>query len=256
MRTRRFLAPLLACALAAAAHAAPDRALRGTSPEYRKAIATIESLARAKQPSMSTGSVSHGGIKNAAELPKQGTGYRLAAPERKTHFGTDEMVFGIIELAAYIQERRPGSPWLSIGDIAQQEGGKLAPHLNHQDGRDVDIAFQYCSAKGEPVDKHWLKCNDEGGTSNPQAFFDAARNFDFLCLWLESPYFGGCEWIFVHEPLKKILIAHGRELAKKTPRAADQIEKWTSELEKLLREPTSSPHDDHFHLRLRHAPAH
>jgi murein endopeptidase len=252
--TRRLALAVVALAAAAASVRAAGEP-RGRSPDYRAAIAKIETMARAKEPSLSTGTVSKGGIKNAAELPAHGVGYRLASAERKTHFGTDEMVFGIIELAAFMQERRPGSPWLSIGDISQREGGKLDPHLNHQDGRDVDVAFLYCTAKGEPTEKGWLKCDATGATKNAGVVLDVARSFELCSLWLDSPYFGGCEWIFVYEPLKKLLVAHGHALAKERPREADAIEKRTAELEKLWREPTSSPHDDHFHFRLKHAPA-
>lgn len=223
---------------------------RGKSKEYREAIQTIDALARAKKPSAPTGSVSNGGVENAAELPAKGFGYRLADPKRPTHFGTDEMVFGIIELAALLQELHPGSPWLSIGDVGAKNGGKLAPHVNHQDGQDVDIAFLYCTPEGAPVDKGWLKCDANGKTKNPQVVFDAARSFEMLALWLESPYIGGSRWILCYDPIKKILVEHGRALARKTPRNAAAIEETTAQLEKLLRQPSTSPHDDHFHVRL------
>ncbi len=264
LRGRACAAALACIALAAVALAedAPRRA-RGRSPEYRKAIADIEAIAKGKPPSEATGVYHDGGIKNAAELPEKGFGYRLVAPKRKTHFGTDAMVFGLIELSALLQERRPGSPWLSIGDISGPEGGKLAPHINHQDGQDLDISFLYCNAKGEPIERSWLKCNAEGKSSQNGVAFDAARNFEMLRLWLESPYFGGCEWILVYDPLKKLLLDHGRAAAaavrpagkSEKARAAavaevQAIEKVTAELTKLCRQPESSPHEDHFHVRL------
>lgn len=256
------LVALLAVALAPRAPAeetfkdGPRRA-RGTSVEYRKAIAEIEKIAKSKPPSEATGVFNDGGLKSGAELPAKGFGYRLASPARKTHSGTDAMIFGLIEISALLQERRPGSPWLSIGDISGPEGGKLDPHINHQDGQDLDLAFLYCNAKGEPVDRGWLKCDAEGKTKNPQAVFDTARNFEMLRLWLESPYFGGCEWILFYDGGKKLLVDHGRALAKrpaKSARAAAEaaaIDKVTTELAGLLRQPESSPHDDHFHIRLR-----
>jgi penicillin-insensitive murein endopeptidase len=252
MRAARAAGVVVAIAAVAAAGAsAGGGPARGASAEYRKAIAAIDALQRAKEPSVSTGTISKGGIKNAAELPAHGYGYRLASTTRKTHFGADEMVFGLIELAAVIQERRPGSPWLSIGDIGLKEGGKLDPHINHQDGRDCDLAFLYCDPSGTPIERGWLKCDATGATTNKGVVFDTARNFEMLSLALESPYFGGFEWIFVHEPLKKLLLAHGEALAKKEPRRAEEIQRHAAELEKLLREPTSSPHDDHFHLRVK-----
>jgi hypothetical protein len=258
---RMILASVVAAgAIAASVHggdadgsSAPRRA-RGQSPDYKKAIQTVEALAKAKSPSIATGTYNDGGLVHPSELPAKGFGYRLASPGRKTHFGTDEMVFGLIELAALIQEKRPGSPWLSVGDISGPEGGTLKPHVNHQDGQDVDLAFLYCTTEGAPVDRGWLKCGADGKTKTPSVVFDVARNFELLVLWLESPYFGGCDWILCYDPLKKLLVEHGRELARKRPKSAEAITKVTDELQKLLREPSSSPHDDHFHIRLKRSP--
>jgi penicillin-insensitive murein endopeptidase len=246
------LAILLAllCCVAAADDAAARRP-RGASKEYREALVAIDALLRAKPPSRSTGTYTKGGLENGAELPAKGFGYRLADAKRGTHTGSDAMVAGIMELAALLQERHPGSPWLSIGDISKPGGGKLDPHINHQDGCDCDLAFLYCTAEGAPCDKGWLKCDAEGKTKLAAASFDVARNFEMLTLVLESPWFGTLDWIFVHEPLKKLLVAHGRELAKKTPKAAERIDAITAQLEKLLREPESNPHDDHFHIRVK-----
>ncbi len=238
---------------AALAEDPPKLSPRGKSKEYREALKTISTLAKAKKPSVASGMVTDGKLHDPAELPAKGFGYKLASPKRKTHFGTDEMVFGLIELAALLQEKHPGSPWLSIGDISGPEGGKLEPHMNHQDGQDLDLAFFYCTAKGEPADRGWLKCEETGKTKSG-VVFDVARNFELLWLWLESPIFGGCEWILVYEPLEKLLVAHGHELAKKHPKSAEKIEQVTAELEELMREPSSSPHADHFHIRLKRSP--
>jgi hypothetical protein len=241
-------------AAAVLAYDAP-RGTRGKSKDYQDAIAKIVAQAKAKEPSQATGTVSDGKLANAAELPAKGFGYRLADGKRKTHFGTDEMVFGIMELAALLQERHPGTPWLSVGDIAGPEGGKLDPHINHQDGQDVDLAYLYMTADGKPADRGWIKCDAEGNTKQAAIKFDVARNFEMLAFWLDSPYFGGCEWILVYAPIEKLLVAHGRDLAKKQPKKAEAIGKLTDELEELMREPESSPHDDHFHIRLRRKPA-
>jgi len=244
--------PVLVAGLAAvAAGDSAPRKPRGSSPEYKAALATVEAMARAKAPSVASGTVSDGRLENPSELPARGFGYKLSSPARKTHFGTDEMVFGLIELAAYIQERRPGSPWLSIGDISGPRGGKLDPHINHQDGQDLDLSFFYCTPDGQPVDRGWMKCDAAGKTKQAGVVFDDARNFELLVLWLESPYFGGCEWILVSEPLEKRLVEYGRSLAKKMPKKSEPILERTAELERLMREPSSSPHDDHFHIRLK-----
>src|SRR5688572_12529075 len=77
---------------------------RGKSPGYFAAIAAIESLSGSKKPSVATGTFANGGLENAAELPALGLGYRRAIPSRKAYFGTDAMVFGIMELGAVLQE--------------------------------------------------------------------------------------------------------------------------------------------------------
>jgi murein endopeptidase len=249
LRWAALAAALLAAAGAAGGDDGPRRA-RGKSPQYREAIAAIEKIARAKPPSDSTGTLTNGGLRNAAELPPKGFGYRLVNPKRGTNFGTDELVYTLIEVAALLQELHPNTPWLSIGDISKKEGGKLDPHLNHQQGRDVDLAFLYCTPDGKPAERGWLKCDADGKTRQASAVFDAARNFELLVLITESPYCAELEWIFCADPLKKLLVDHGRALAKAHPKNAAAIEAATAKLEKLLRQPESSPHDDHFHIRV------
>jgi len=228
----------------------PAPPARGRSAEYRQAVQAIEAVKKKKPAAVSTGDYTDGGIENAAELPVKGFGYRLVSATRKTRFGSDGMVFGLIEVAALLQERRPKSPWLSIGDISSEKGGKLSPHINHQDGCDVDMSFLYCTEKGEPMERTWLKCDDQGKAKG-NVRFDAARNWELLDLLVTSPYTGGCEWIFVYAPLKKLVVEHGRALAKANPKKADAINASTDVLEALLREPTSSPHADHFHIRVK-----
>jgi hypothetical protein len=259
---RRPRPPLAASALAALAllaAAAPllraeevdplPRPVRGRSPEYKQALQAIEAIAKKKPASRSTGSVGDGAIESSAELPAKGFGYRFASPARKTHFGSDAMTYSLMELAALWQERNPRAPAFSIGDISSEKGGKLSPHINHQDGNDVDFAFLYCTEKGEPVDRGWLAC-DETGKTKSGVRFDVARNFELLELWYESPFTGGFEWVLIYDPLKKLLVEHGRALEKQRPREAERIRLTTNALEKALRQPSSSPHADHFHARV------
>jgi murein endopeptidase len=256
MMRKRTLLPFLAAALVASVAVAQDPPHpRGKSKEYRDVLAEIAKMAKAKPPSVASGTVSKGHLEHACELPTPGFGYKVADPKRKTHFGTDQMTFGIMELAALLQELHPGSPWMSIGDITGPNGGKLDPHINHQDGQDVDIAYFYKDAEtGAPVDRGWMKCDDQGRVKGGKVVFDAERSFELLALWVDSPYFGGCEWILCFDPIKKILVEEGHTLARKDKKRAAAYESATAQLEKLLTQPKSSPHDDHFHVRIKRAP--
>ncbi|HEX2874669.1 MAG TPA: penicillin-insensitive murein endopeptidase [Polyangiaceae bacterium] len=42
-----------------------------------------------------------------------------------------------------VHEQFPGTPPLALGDISGKSGGPSPPHVSHQSGRDVDIAYFY-----------------------------------------------------------------------------------------------------------------
>ncbi|MEM7010612.1 MAG: penicillin-insensitive murein endopeptidase [Verrucomicrobiota bacterium] len=71
-------------------------------------------------------------------LPNQGDGFYgyLTAPKR---FGIAAAIEAVVEVARIWSQRRPGGPFIGVGNISKEGGGPLPPHSSHQLGRDIDV---------------------------------------------------------------------------------------------------------------------
>lgn len=211
----------------------------------------IEEMRKAKPRSVSIGTRSKCRLENASELPEKGVGYRIGSPGRKTHFGTDEMVFGLMELGVRMAERHGDEGTFLVGDISAKEGGKLSPHINHQGGRDVDLGLYLRDANGAPKGNRIFRFDKEG-KGEGDLRFDIVRNWDFVCGMLESPWFQEMHSILIADWLKSLLLDHARELLPmiRSPLERARQEALIQKAEKKLIQPSSSPHDNHMHLAL------
>jgi penicillin-insensitive murein endopeptidase len=164
-------------------------------------------------------------------------------------YGTWELV-QLLERAAYrVWQRAPGSK-LSIGELSDADGGRLAGHNSHQNGRDADIAFYMLDGRGEAVVPYAFAAFDgdgDGRGPNRGLRFDDRRNFELVAK-LVTDGDARVQYIFVSAPIKRRLLAWGRR-----HRARSVI---MDRLEKVLVQPSGRhPHDNHFHIRIYCAPA-
>lgn len=206
-----------------------------------------EALSRMREPtgSLSLGSTSGGSLQHGKRVGLSGGGWAFFRhiKGRGTHFGTKEMAELLSRLGARIQAEHPGSV-MGIGNISLDGGGKSPWHHSHQTGRDVDIAMFGLSAAGKPLNpKRFVFFGEDGVTAGrrPQSF-DAARNLTLVRSLLEDESVT-VQWIFCAEYLKQSLL----EEARKQQLPSETVER----LGKVLHQPTdSSPHADHFHVRI------
>jgi murein endopeptidase len=94
---------------------------------------------------MSLGSPNAGGLLNgiqATETPL----YKPVSPSGA--WGTQETLDFLAQALGKVQEQFPGTPPLALGDISGRNGGPSPPHVSHQSGRDVDIAYFYNDGAG------------------------------------------------------------------------------------------------------------
>lgn len=98
-----------------------------------------------------------------------------------------------------------------------------------------------------------MEFDKEGKSKDGTLRFDVVRNWEFVVGMLESSRFGELRWIFLADWLKKLLLDHARgELAKcKNPFQAQRLQKLIKDAERLISQPSSSPHANHFHLSLK-----
>jgi penicillin-insensitive murein endopeptidase len=90
--------------------------------------------------SMSLGSPNAGALLNglqATETPF----YKPVSPSGA--WGTQETLEFLATALGKVHDAFPDTPPLALGDISGKHGGASPPHLSHQSGRDVDIAYFY-----------------------------------------------------------------------------------------------------------------
>lgn len=189
------------------------------------------------------GTTSLGGLRNGVQLEIEGPHHRLYRRTDRA-FGTEALVGLVKRVSAKVACRFEGAV-LSVGDISQEAGGRIAGHSSHRAGRDVDFAFYVTDIMGEPVESTPLSRFDRFGLSSRDdevVLFDTARNWALVEALLEDGT-AEVQWIFVSRGLKALLIEWGLEHATHLETVAQALE--------VLRQPgDSAPHDDHFHVRI------
>ena len=222
------------------------------SPAYKKAMERIQKLKKSKKrPSISMGKPQAGTLKDGMQLPSPGYGYKYVhLKTRGRNSGTDEMVLGLMHIAAEFQALHKGHPGLRFGDISQKDGGDISYHGSHESGRDVDVIFLATNEKGQPVDHGEFVRFDSSGKKGSLRM-DLRRNWDLVVLMLTNPHFGDkVMYIFISTPQRKLLLDYAKGLIQKERNAAKkkQMEALFKRAEKIVRH--WKGHDDHFHMRI------
>ncbi len=184
----------------------------------------------------SIGFYADGSLVNAASLNDQGLGFIKMFQKRNRNYGATDLVELLSIAARTFAEAYPYGERLQIGDMSQQNGGKIGHHDSHQNGLDVDlIYFRKNKTEQSPdfeagfeesfVIKKKLSPN-----------FDVNRNFRFIKLLVSS---GRINRIFIDPVIKKTFCNY----TKRTNEFKESIE--------VLRVLRPYPnHDDHMHVRL------
>lgn len=115
--------------------------------------------------SLSIGSPGSAVLFNAVTLPDdpRWTSFAGAAP-----FATTETIEAIRTVVETVHELFPDTPPIVVGDISDEDGGRLKRHESHQGGRDVDFGFYH---KGGAVPSF---------VTGTAANLDLPRNWAFL----------------------------------------------------------------------------
>ncbi|MEC9442792.1 MAG: penicillin-insensitive murein endopeptidase [Myxococcota bacterium] len=202
-----------------------------------------------KKPSgsLSAGSTSRGLLLGSQELAFDGDHHTIIprARPRNTRFGHPTMLAILKDSGEAVARQFPGSK-IAIGNIAYKNGGDIRWSVSHNSGRDADIAFYVKDAKtGTPLEAAPdLVTFEENGVSmgGGEYLFDVERNWALAKALLTHDK-AQIQYIFISAGLKQMLLDHARELGEPAEIRA--------RAEDALKQPTdSSPHNDHFHLRL------
>lgn len=195
--------------------------------------------------SLSYSNTSHGRLKGAARLPDRGPHHHVLEQHlgRPTHWGTTELVEGLQRAAARVAEQFPGTS-TGIGNLSAQHGGDIPWSVSHNSGRDADVSFYFLDAKRQPARVTTLLHVRGPGLTVPgtDLRLDVPRSWAFVEALIEDDALR-LQWLFVSNPIRDALLAHGRSVGA-SPRVL-------AVAEAVLRQPgNAAPHDDHFHVRI------
>jgi LysM repeat protein len=126
-----------------AAAPAPDERPTRDTPASLLSLSDEELARRVELDLTTVGSLSVGApgsalLINPVALP---AGPYWEISERAEVFGTTETMEAIETALAKVHEIYPEAPSVLIGDISDEDGGRLKRHQSHQGGRDVDLGF-------------------------------------------------------------------------------------------------------------------
>jgi penicillin-insensitive murein endopeptidase len=174
-------------------------------------------------------------------MPDAGDGFALLPQtmRRGARFGHPSLVAAISRAARRVAALHPGSV-LHVGDLSVAEGGNFGPHRSHTNGRDVDLAFYLTDARGAVADAGQMQTVGGDGAIAAGRRFDTRRNWALVALLLRDPEVQ-VQWVFVANHLRELLLA---EAGREAPALAERAAKV------LLQPRDSSPHADHFHVRV------
>lgn len=169
---------------------------------------------------------------------------KIKPDSQPRNYGHPALVKMLARSARDIARAVPGSVMM-LGDLSRKGGGKLSKHSSHQSGRDADVAFYVRDAKGKAVaPPRFVTFKADGTASDGSGLvFDDWRNWLLIQSWLEDQR-AVVQQVYVAHWLRKRLL----DFASRR----DDLKKWVPQAAALLAQPTdSSPHDDHFHVRIR-----
>ncbi len=198
-------------------------------------------------PSDSIGTATAGYMSGAKEmsLTHECWDFIPSAKRRKTNYGTTDLIDALQRGAKEVAASTPEKSRMLLGNLSFKEGGDLPWSKSHNSGRDADVAFYSTYPDGTPVKhNHFVRFNRraQGHVNGKKVHFDTARNWGLVKSLLENDTIQ-VQWMFLANPLRRKLLKY----AEKVNTPPQLLEK----AKKVLKQPSdSSPHRDHFHIRL------
>lgn len=216
-------------------------ALPAASPDAVPAFDRPHVASLERDRSYSIGTTSAGYLVGAVPLAgSEGLALRPISVSRDAIYGTRALEGLLTRAAGAVAAAYPGSV-LWAGDLSAPHGGDLPGHESHNSGRDVDLGFYRRAPDGTAADTPAFSDVAADLTSG-RTRFDLERNWLFVASVLKDPG-ATVQWIFVANPLKTALLDFAR--------ASGADPELVRRAERVLVQPSdSSPHRDHFHLRI------
>lgn len=162
--------------------------------------------------------------------------FKVAAPNEKRFYGTDELIEAIDYLGHYLTSLLPKLKLL-VSAMSQYKGGSVPPHMGHQNGMEVDMA--YFAIANETRD---VFINLEEVNINKRIYVDEQFQFFKHAMSLDM-----VDRFFIYPQLKREFCRRQYAELKKDKPDAEIVET----LRRLVPDPN---HVKHFHMRLKCGP--
>ncbi len=175
-------------------------------------------------------------LQQATEL-RETDGIKVRRPTRA--FGEAHVVEHLSGAIAAVRALYPDVHTLAIGDLSAKHGGKLANHLSHQTGLDVDVGF-YFTKVPDGYPEHFVAANSDLDLSATWALITAFSRTTHLA--------DGVSVIFLDRAVQQRLYKWAK--GRGTP--ADQLASLLQVAggsDALVRHWPN--HDDHLHVRFK-----
>lgn len=209
-------------------------------------VAATPHLAAAATPetAISLGYPNGGSLTGAA--PFRETTYMVRLPSHTDSHARWALpaLLSVLDRASRIVGRKYPGSILEIGELSRRNGGRIASHLSHQNGRDADVDFYVVDLDGQPVRApSYLRFEASGEChDDPTVRFDEPRNWAFVRAVLQDPKYE-VRQIFVYAPLRERLLAYAAKIGA-------PLEIRTKAAAAMMQPLNAQPHDDHFHIRI------
>jgi len=112
-------------------------------------LPSIEEFGEGEPAGIPIGSHTRGRLSNGIPFPIDDPRFHVLAPWRA--YGVQLTIDGLSDAVDQVEALYPGTPALTVGDISRKGGGRLAPHMSHQSGLDVDIGPYWADGEVRPL---------------------------------------------------------------------------------------------------------
>lgn len=178
--------------------------------------------------SMSIGSPNAGGLINGVQA-SENSFFKPVSPSGA--WGTQETLDYLSAALARVHAEFPDTSPLALGDISGRNGGPSHPHVSHQSGRDVDIAYFYRDGA------RWYA---RGNAKN----LDLPRNWAFVrALLIETDV----DLILIDHSIQVLLETFAREHGEDATWLAGVFRGVPGKLRPIIRH--APGHATHIHIR-------
>ncbi len=180
------------------------------------------------------GTPQRGRLENGQKMPKM-KGIMLRRPARS--YGAWNTIAHLQKCFTEVRKGDGAFPPIMMGSISREGGGRIKPHVSHQNGLDVDIGFMPRKRKMRGA---WFDATQSGT-------LDTRRTWKLMKCFIDTD---DVEYLFVDYPVQKKLYEYAK---KRLKYSASQLKRYfqyprgRGSSKSMLQH--SRGHDDHMHIR-------